>query len=95
MYYNKIDIKDGNNLAKSNRNKECLICHYWFLNHGFKFHNSVCNGCHLLTMLSVNVNDIVIITIKHVDYRCIILNISKFKAIDLLKNSALENSEYM
>ena len=46
-------------------------------------------------MLSVNVNDIAIITIKHVDYRCIILNISKFKAIDLLKNSALENSEYL
>ena len=95
MYYNKIDIKDGNNLAKSNRDKECLICHYCFLNHGFKFHNSVSNGCRLLTMLSVNVNDIAIITIKHVDYRCIILNISKFKAIDILKNSALENSEYI
>ena len=36
-------------------------------------------------MLSININDIVIITVKNVDYRCIIHKISKFEAITLLK----------
>ena len=36
-------------------------------NHGVKFQDSVCNGCHDLTMLSVNISDIAIITAKNVD----------------------------
>ena len=59
--------------------------HYWFFNHGFKFQDSICNVCHDLTMLSLNIRDIAIITVQNVDYRCIIYNISKFEAINLLK----------
>ena len=68
---------------------------YWFLNHGFKFQDSVCNGCHVFTILIVNVSDIVIITIKNVHYRCIIHNISKSETINLLENSVLENCGYI
>ena len=68
-----------------------MICHYWFFHHGFKFQGSICNGCHDLKMLSVNISDIVIITIKNVEYRCIIHNISKSEAINLLESSVLED----
>ena len=44
---------------------------------------------------SVNIKDIAIITVKNVDYRCIIHNISKSEAIDLLKNAVLENRKYI
>ena len=54
-----------------------LLC-----NQGFKFQDSVCNGCHGLTMLSVNISDIAIMTIRNVDYRCVIHNISKSEAIN-------------
>ena len=64
-----------------------MICHYFFFNHGFKFENYVCNGCHDLTMLSVNISDIAIITVKNTYYRCIVHNISKFEVINLLENS--------
>ena len=72
-----------------------MICRYWFFNHGLKFQDSVCNGCHNLTMLIVNISDIAIITIKNVDYRCIIHNINKSEAINLLKKYVLENREYI
>ena len=62
-----------------------MICHCWFFNHGFKFQDSVCNGCHDLITLSVNVSDIAIITVDNVDCRCIIHNISKYEAINLIK----------
>ena len=78
LYYDRIDISKGIDLAKSNNSKECMICHYWLFNHELKFQNYVCNGCHDLTMLSVNISDVAIITVKNVDYRCIVHKISKF-----------------
>ena len=57
---------------------------------GFKFQDSVCNDCQDLIMLSVNISDIAIITVKNVDYRRIIHNISKSKAINFLKNLCLK-----
>ena len=68
-----------------------MICHYWFFNHGFKSQGSECNGFNVFTILSVNISDITIVTIKNVDYRCIIHNISKSKASNLLENSVLQN----
>ena len=46
-------------------------------------------------MLSVNISDIAIITVKSVDYRVIIHKISKSEAINLLENSVLEDSGYL
>ena len=72
-----------------------MFCHFCFFNHGFKFQDSICNDCHDLTMLSVNISDIAIITIKNVDYCCIIHNISKSEAINLLKNYFVEDGGYI
>ena len=77
-------MSEGIDLAKSNTSKECIICRYWFFNHGFEFQNSVSNGCHDLTTLSVNISNIAIIIVKNVDYRCIIHKISRSEAINLL-----------
>ena len=64
-------------------------------NQGFKFQDSVCNGCHGLTMLSINISYIAIMTIRNVDYRCVIHNISKSEAINWLKSSVLEDRGYV
>ena len=66
-YYIGIDISKEIDHAKSNNSKECMICHFRFFNHGFKFQDYECNGCHGLTVLSVNISDNVIITVKNVD----------------------------
>ena len=95
LYYNKIDLTEGINPVKSNNSKESIVCHYWFFNHGFKFQNYVCNGCHNLTMFCLNINDIAIIIDKGVDYLCSIHDISKSEAIHLLKNSVLNDCGYI
>ena len=46
-------------------------------------------------MLNVNISKISIITVKNVDYRRIIKNLSKSEAINLLENSVLENCGYI
>ena len=69
LHYDRINISKGDDLAKSNTSKKCMICHYWLFNHGFKFQDSLSNGCHDLTVLCLNISDIAIITVKNVDYR--------------------------
>ena len=64
-------------------------------NHGFKYQNSVCNGCHDLKMLCLNLSNIAIITLKSVDYCCIIHGIDKYEAIQLLENSMSEDRLYI
>ena len=83
LYYDRTDLNKGIALANSNNSKECTVCHYWFFNHGFKYHNSVCNDCHILLMLFVNISDNVV---KEDDHCCSIHDISKSEAIHLLEN---------
>ena len=68
-----------------------MISHYWFFNHGYKFQDSVCNGCHDLKMLNVNTSDIAIITYIYIDYYCIIHNVSYSKVSNILKSSVVED----
>ena len=76
LYYDRIRLSEGIYLAKSNNSKECIIHRYRFFNQGCKFQDSICNGCHNLTMLSINITNVA----KNVDYFCIIHN-SKSEAI--------------
>ena len=72
-----------------------MICLYLIFNHGFKFQDSVCNGCHDLTMLCLNISNIAIITVKGVDYCCVIHDISKSEAFPLLENSVLDDRRFI
>ena len=58
LYYDRTDISKGIYSTKSNISKESMICHFWFFNHGFKFQDSVSNGCHDLTISCHSISDI-------------------------------------
>ena len=65
LYYDRIDVSEGIDVNKTSASKECDICHYWyFLNYSFKFQPNVCNRCHDLLMMSMNLSDIAILNIK-------------------------------
>ena len=49
----------------------------------------VCNRCHDLLMMCMNLSDIAILNIKGSDYHCIISLISKSKTINLMQNADL------
>ena len=46
----------------------------------------MCNGCHDLIMMSLNLSDIAILNIKGYDYCGTISRISKSEAINLMQN---------
>ena len=58
LYYDRTDASQGIDANKTNTSKECDICHYCFLDKGFKFELYVYNGWHDLSMTSINLNDL-------------------------------------
>ena len=44
LYYDRINISEGIDFAKSSNSKECMICHCCFFNYGFNFQDYVPNG---------------------------------------------------
>ena len=90
LCYDRIDVSERIDVNKTSESKECNVCHYWyFLNKSFKFQPNVCNGCHDLLVMSMNLSDIAILSIKGAAYHCIISRISKNEAIMLMQNADL------
>ena len=90
LYYDRIDVSKGIDINKTVASNKCDICHFWyFFDKGFKFQRYIYNGCHGVLMMSINLNNIAILNINSVDYRCIINGISKGDALNLLKNADL------
>ena len=57
IYFDRIDVSVGTHVNKTSASKECDICHYlYFLNYSFKFQPNVCNRCHDLLMMSINLS---------------------------------------
>ena len=43
---------EGIYTAKSNKSKECMVCHYWYFKDiAYKYEPQVCNRCHNLSRM--------------------------------------------
>ena len=90
VYFDSTDIYKRTNVNETGASKKCDICHYWYLlNYSFKFKTNICNRCHGLLMMSVNLSDIAVLNIEGSDYCCIFNGISRSKTIKFLQNTDL------
>ena len=90
LYYCRIDVFEGIDVNKKSASKECDVCHYWyFLNCSSKLQPNVCNRCHDLPMMSINLRNSDVLNIKGSSYCCIISLISIDEAINLMENADL------
>ena len=49
LYFDTIDVSEGTDINKTNKSKECDICHYCcYLNKEFKFQPYACKTFHAL-----------------------------------------------
>ena len=66
LYFNRIVIPERIDITKTSASKKCNISDYWwyFLNYSCKFQPNVCNRYHDLLVISINLFDIAILTIK-------------------------------
>ena len=96
LEYERNDILEGIDLNKTNKSKECMLCHYWyFLNKNFYYGLHLCDCRYNMTQKSVDSKNIDIIYVKRNVYRIHFLYMSKHKrkrkrkAISLMTNSNL------
>ena len=54
---------------------------------GFKFEEHVCNGCHDLLTMAYSLKNIAMLSAKEATFRCLLMGISKNKALKRLNNS--------
>ena len=55
-----------------------------FSNKRYRFESFFCNSCYDVLMMSIDIDSIAILNIHDVDYRCIIVRISKSEAINFI-----------
>ena len=72
-----------------------VIYHYWLFNFKFKIQDSLCIGCHDLMVLCFKLRDIPIISVKNLDYCCVIHDINKSEGNYLKENPVFGNSGYI
>ena len=90
LEYDKIDISEGIDVNKTNKSKECMLCHYWyFLDKNFSYGPYLCDGCYIFSQKSRDFKNIAIIHIKKNEYRFYFLCMSKYEAKKLMTNSYL------
>ena len=86
-YFDRIDVLEGTDVNKTSASKEYDI--WYFLSYKCKFQPNSCNRCRDLLMMSLNLTDIAILSIKGSDYCCIVSLISKNESINLMQNADL------
>ena len=72
-----------------------MICHYWYLNDiDCKYKPEVCNGCRDISMIAYELENIAILSVNVIDYRCVIWNMTRNDAINRLNNSELDDKAH-
>ena len=65
LQYEIIDVSEGIDFNKTNKSKECELCHYWFFKDiWFMFEPHVCNKCHDLLTMAYGLENIAILSKK-------------------------------
>ena len=86
--YERIDISERIDLNKTNKSKECMLCHYWyFLNKNFSYGPYLCDGCYNIMQKSVDFKNIAIVRIRKSAYRIYFQYMSKHEAKKLMTGS--------
>ena len=67
--YERINISERIDVDKTNKSKECMLCHYWYFKDvGFKFERNVSNKCYDVLMTAYKLKNIPILNVKGVDF---------------------------
>ena len=92
FHYNKINFSGGIHINKSNKSKECMIYHYrCFLNLNWTYEPYFCNRCHDISMMAYDLENIAMLNVKGIGYRCVMWSMTRNEAVHMLNNSRLDD----
>ena len=63
--YERIDISERIDVDKTNKSKECMLCHYWyFLHKNFSYGPYVCDNCYNFSQKSRDFKKLLLFILK-------------------------------
>ena len=69
-----------------------MICSYWYFKDiGYNFEAYFCNGCNDMSMMTYQLENIAILNLKGVEYRCLLWNITRNDSINRLNIFELDD----
>ena len=87
LQYEKIDISDGIDVNKSDKSKECILCHYsYILDKNFSYGPYLWDGCYNMMRKCNKLKNIAIAHVKESVCRICFSFMSKREAKKLLTN---------
>ena len=91
-YFNKTNVSEGLDINKSDKSKECMICHYcYFLDLNYSYEPELCHGYNDISMMAYELENIAILNVKGVDYWFVIWSMTKNDGINMLNNSTFDD----
>ena len=94
LEYDKIDILEGIDVNKTNKSKECMLCHYWyFLDKNFSNGSYRCDGCYNIMQKSIDSRNIAAVHVRESAHRIYFIGTSKRQAKKIMINSNLINKK--
>ena len=90
LYCNKTNISEWITLTNQVSQKNVwFVIIVFFFNSNYTYETEVCYGCHDISRMVYEIENIAILNIKGVDFRCVIWNMARNDAIDRSNNSEL------
>ena len=81
LKYDRIDIFEEIDVNKTDKSKECMLCHYWyFLDKNFTYGPYLCDGCYNIMQKSNNFKNIAVVHTKKSAYRIYFQDMNKSEA---------------
>ena len=62
---------------------------FYFKNVGYKLDPHVCSDCYDILMIACELQNFAILNVKGVDYRCLLWDVTKNDAVNMMDNSKL------
>ena len=88
--YERIGISERTDVDKTNKSKECMLCHYWyFLHKNFSYGPYLCGHCYNFSQKSKDFKNIANAHIKNNTCRIHFVCMSKREAKKIMTNSNL------
>ena len=88
----KLIFSEGIGISKTSLSKEWMLCRYWYFKViGSKVEPNVSNECHDLLMTAYEIENIAILNVKGVDFRCILWSITRDEPVKKLNSSMLQD----
>ena len=80
LEYEKIDFSDGIDVNKSDKSKQYMLYHWYFLDKSFSCEPHFCDGCCNMTQKCNKLKNTAVVHVKKSAYRIYFLYMSKRKA---------------